>query len=110
MRWLTYQWWRDLLRRGEPVTHRAIFVSDEPEKLRTDRLYLVGEEGNLWFAVMLCPCGCGERLHMSLHAEGRPRWHASDHGRGVVSLSPSVWRRVGCRSHFFLRRGRISWV
>ena len=28
---------------------------------------------------------------------------------GSVSLMPSVWRQKGCRSHFFLRHGRIDW-
>ncbi|WP_236819161.1 DUF6527 family protein [Alicyclobacillus ferrooxydans] len=58
---------------------------------------------------MLCPCGCGEVLHMSLHPDGRPRWELTRHPDGTVSLSPSVWRKVGCRSHFFLERGRVRW-
>lgn len=26
-----------------------------------------------------------------------------------ITLQPSVWRKIGCRSHFFLRRGLIQW-
>ncbi|MDM9644782.1 DUF6527 family protein [Rhizobium sp. S163] len=25
------------------------------------------------------------------------------------TLHPSVWRNSGCRSHFWVRRGRIAW-
>lgn len=44
---------------------------------------------------MLCPCGCGQTLHMSLLAEDRPRWEVTVHDDGTPSLHPSVWRRWG---------------
>lgn len=96
--------------RGYPKpTYRAVFTDDLPDPLHADCLYVVGEDGVTWYAAMLCPCGCGAVLHMSLHAQGHPRWGLSVHLDETVSLSPSVWRRVGCESHFFLRGGRIEW-
>jgi hypothetical protein len=38
-----------------------------------------------------------------------PRWDIALDGKGRVSLHPSVWRRVGCRSHFWVRAGKIVW-
>jgi hypothetical protein len=58
---------------------------------------------------MLCPCGCGETLHMSLLPDSHPKWKLLRHDDGTVSLHPSVWRTKGCRSHFFLRNGMIVW-
>jgi hypothetical protein len=87
-------------------TERADEVPDDPEG---GVLYVVGEGAHEWYAVMRCPCGCGESLVMSLLTDARPRWRVTTDERGVPSLSPSVNRRVGCRSHFFLREGHIAW-
>lgn len=92
-----------------PPIYRIVLTDDLPDVLCTDRVYVIGEEGVRWYVAMLCPCGCGAILHMSLHPQGRPRWNVSVHLDDTASLSPSVWRRVGCRSHFFLRAGRIEW-
>ncbi|WP_418219703.1 DUF6527 family protein [Burkholderia territorii] len=39
----------------------------------------------------------------------RPRWTLTLKRTRLPSLSPSVDRTVGCRSHFWLRRGVIQW-
>jgi hypothetical protein len=95
--------------RGRPSPLRLVRVEELPDALRVGEMYLVGEGDHLWFVGMLCPCGCGETLHMSLLQESRPRWRVLEHADGTASLEPSVWRQVGCRSHFFLRRGLIEW-
>ncbi|WP_371815099.1 DUF6527 family protein [Bradyrhizobium sp. CCBAU 51753] len=41
--------------------------------------------------------------------EIRPRWDARVDQRGHVTLHPSVWLKQGCRSHFWLRDGRVIW-
>ncbi|WP_425373246.1 DUF6527 family protein, partial [Klebsiella pneumoniae] len=30
-------------------------------------------------------------------------------GKGRPTLYPSIWRTTGCRSHFWVRIGRIHW-
>lgn len=87
----------------------TVLVDEMPEAPLRKTVYLVGEERERWIAGFICPCGCGELLQMSL-MDGRPRWRAEIHWDGTTSLSPSVWRQKGCRSHFFLRHGRIEWV
>ncbi|MGC9948815.1 MAG: DUF6527 family protein [Bryobacteraceae bacterium] len=62
-----------------------------------------------WSAVLLCPCGCDDRIHLSLLRDDSPRWSLRVDNGKLPSLSPSVWRTKGCRSHFFLRQGRIDW-
>lgn len=110
MKWLRDLWnrfWR-WIRRG-PVPLRSLIVEDLPDALESKIVYLVGEGDYLWFAAMLCPCGCGETLHMSLLPDSHPKWKLLRHDDGTVSLHPSVWRTKGCRSHFFLRNGMIVW-
>jgi len=93
----------------EPVRFKTEHVVELPDQLEPATIYIEGEGGHLWFVVMICPCGCGEALHMNLHADTRPKWTLIRHADHTVSLSPSVWRKVGCRSHFFFRECRVVW-
>jgi hypothetical protein len=88
---------------------RSVVVDDVPETLKDYELYLVGSQVSPWLAAMRCPCGCGASLLLNLLPEERPCWSVRETQKGIVSLHPSVWRQVGCRSHFFLRDGRIQW-
>lgn len=84
-------------------------VEDLPDHLKSGVVYIVGDGEYLWFAAMICPCGCGVTLQMNLMPHSRPRWDVIKHKDGSVTLNPSVLRLTGCRSHFFLRRGQINW-
>jgi Family of unknown function (DUF6527) len=66
-------------------------------------------EGAPWLAALACPCGCGEVIHLSLLKRDSPRWSFHEEDDGTITLSPSVWRSRGCKSHFFLRRSTITW-
>lgn len=89
--------------------YRVDEVAEVPEPLAAKTIYLVGERGHLWHVVMLCPCGCQAALYLSALKDDRPRWEVLLDADGAISLSPSVWRQVGCRSHFFVKRGAIEW-
>lgn len=84
-------------------------VEELPDKLSPQKIYLIGENEHLWFAAFICPCGCGETLQMSLIPNQHPKWTVTKHENGTASLHPSVWRQVGCKSHFWLRSGKIVW-
>ena len=89
--------------------HAAAFVKDEPAVLEPRTVYVVGEDGHHWFAAFDCPCGCGETIKLSLVPGDRPGWTLREHWTGTASLAPSVWRKVGCKSHFWLRKGKVNW-
>ena len=103
-------WWRLLdclkLRRGIATE----VVEDVPDALKPERIYLVGEDSLPWCAALLCPCGCGETIQLSLVTKDRPSWRVKRHLSGSVTVHPSIWRTKACRSHFFVRRGRIVWA
>lgn len=107
--WNVLRGWLSGWPRRRPALVRALRVEEIPEVLDGMILYAVGEAEYLWFAALVCPCGCGETLHMSLLPDERPRWRLTEHSDGTASLTPSVWRVKGCRSHFWLQRGKIEW-
>lgn len=80
-----------------------------PNDLSNKQLARLSSGGQAWAAVMLCPCGCGDSIELMLLKAMDPHWEL-DIDRGLPTLRPSVWRRVGCRSHFWVKRGRIVWV
>lgn len=105
-------WARRLVRRVTSRLRRpyvAQRVEELPGILTGRVVYIVGEGGHDWSAAMLCPCGCGAALEMNLVPPSRPLWRATVHEDGSASLHPSVWRKIGCRSHFVLSRGRVQW-
>jgi hypothetical protein len=102
-RWLPQSW------RRKPGLYRYEHVDEFPDFLQSSKLYLAGENGYFWAAAMLCPCGCGDVIQLNLLKKVRPCWAVKEHPDGSASLMPSVWRREGCRSHFFLRHGQIDW-
>lgn len=87
----------------------VVGVDDLPEKLEAQKLYAVGEDGQYWLAVLGCPCGCGDTIQLPMMEGQRPRWTLAEKGLRFPTLAPSVDRTVGCRSHFWLRRGKIEW-
>lgn len=104
------RWWRNTKERWLPRRRLRMVNGDTlpPELPRRD-LVVAREDGEAWSVGMRCPCGCGETIELMLLAEAKPRWSLAVDGRERPSLSPSVWRRTGCRSHFWVRAGRIVW-
>jgi hypothetical protein len=105
------QLWRRLRRwLGIKESVAPTHVEDLPEALQPKQLYLVGKVCEPWSAALLCPCGCGAIIQLSLISDDDPRWKLSfDEGR-AVTLHPSIWRIRGCGSHFFVRRNTIIWT
>lgn len=99
-------WFRDRLR---PRFGTEYVEEDAPEHPKARILYVVTEDGDPWSAAMLCPCGCGETLHINLLPDERPVWRLTANGDGTSTLHPSVSRMKGCRAHFWFRNGRVCW-
>jgi hypothetical protein len=84
------------------------FSIEEPDSIDEWVIYIVGERANYWMITFKCPCGCDSVISLNLLKGVRPRWKFKTRW-GTISISPSVWRRVGCRSHFYIRKGRVDW-
>jgi len=109
------QWCRSVLAfigrllRLTTAPRKTVRLSELPDDLDQRFIYLIGEGGHQWFAAMVCPCGCGKTIYLNLDPNDRPCWKMIEHGGGIVSISPSIHRRVGCRSHFWVQCGYIIW-
>lgn len=88
------------------LAHR---VGDLPEQIHERRIYLVGESEAPWLIAFQCPCGCGSLIQLNTLKEAKPRWTYEYHRFEHISLDPSVWRKVGCKSHFWIRKGKVVW-
>lgn len=80
-----------------------------PKKIPKRVLVLARDEDEDWCVGMMCPCGCGKVIELMLIPEASPRWTMSADSKGRPTLKPSIWLRSGCRSHFWLRDGKIDW-
>jgi len=89
--------------------YRVVAVDELPEHLAGKTVYAVGEDGRYWLAALSCPCRCGDTIQLSMTQGQRPCWTLVERNMRFPTLAPSVDRTVGCRSHFFVRSGRIQW-
>lgn len=85
------------------------FVNDVPDYPANKTLYIVGDDGYFWQFVVICPCGCKSLLYMNLMDDQHPFWKYSINN-GLISITPSIHRKVGCESHFFIRESEIVWA
>ena len=103
-------WWRNIWARIAPSRHIQIVEGDSlPKQLPRRDLVLARDGDEDWCVGMRCPCGCGRTIELLVIPEATPRWDFSVDNKDRPSLSPSVWLRKGCHSHFWLRNGRVEW-
>lgn len=97
------------LLKGKPIPYRTIRCEEKPDDPKPKSFYVLGSV-NDWGLVFVCPCGCAEVIELNLLEQVRPRWQIDQVWDSTISVAPSVWRKVGCRSHFWIRSGVIVWV
>ena len=103
-------WWRRMIAALAPRRSLKIVDGDMPPgRLPFWNLVMTRDGNEDWSVGLRCPCGCGQRLEMMLLKEVTPRWDLAVNPRGHVSLHPSVSLREGCKSHFWVRSGKIVW-
>lgn len=101
-------WFRTLL--DPKASYKHVWCEDPPEMPEPGLVYLIGDRPHPWSAAFICPCGCNELISLSLIPKDSPRWTYHVSSSDPITLSPSVWRTRGCRSHFFIRKGRVLWA
>lgn len=104
------RWWRDLWSRLAPRRRLRIIEGDSlPSQLPRRDLVLARDDGEDWCVGMRCPCGCGHVIELLVIAEARPRWDVLLDAKGRPTLTPSIWLKKACHSHFWIREGRVHW-
>lgn len=86
----------------------ALESEETPDILEDGAMY---HNTDFDIVIFLCPCGCREKIYASLARSGRerPMWTLKKEG-GCFTLSPSINRTAGCKSHFFIERGHVRWA
>jgi hypothetical protein len=97
-----------IIRRADVAAH---YVAEHPEAqgLKAGKVYVVGNKQFQKWALLRCPCGCGEMIMLSLSAKRRPSWTASIDWLGRPTLHPSIRQTAGCYSHFWIKGGQLQW-
>lgn len=81
-----------------------------PANLSANELIIVGSEDNPKWAVLQCPCGCGEQIDVNLMRSRRPFWRLYRTTEGVT-LWPSLWVPAWkCGSHFWIVDSTVLWA
>lgn len=85
-------------------------VKEEPFKMKKNVIYIEGNKLNndYWYAHLICPCGCDENITLNLIDDTSPCWKVTARNN-KVSIYPSIWRTVNCKSHFWIKNGSIIW-
>lgn len=99
----------DLFRRSRYSGVRTVERMSEVPKKTGALIFLVERGGHAQWAVFDCPCCRGHRLTVSLRESDHPHWTAKRHG-ARLSLYPSLWLKENCKSHFWIRENKVSWV
>lgn len=90
--------------------HKYFFVEDLPEHIGDKTIYIVGDKVQPWLMAFNCPCGCNNVIHLNLLKNANPCWKFNVTIKKKISISPSVWRTTGCKSHFIVENSKIKWV
>lgn len=110
MRAMLKRWWLNQKEAVLPARRLVRIQGDEmPKHLPTRDLVLLHDGSENWSVGMRCPCGCKETIELMLLKEAKPRWGLTINRKGQPSLHPSILRRTGCRSHFWVRAGKVEW-
>lgn len=79
------------------------------EAVQPDVFYRVMRNKRPKWALLACPCGCRSVITLSLQRAHWPHWTVRASKERRPSMRPSVWRDIGCLSHFWVEDGRIYW-
>ncbi|WP_180103916.1 DUF6527 family protein [Acinetobacter sp. YH12134] len=96
----------------DKVSSRSVIQLDGdslPQKMPIRSIVIVAEDDEIWCAGLKCPCGCGYTIELPIIREAKPRWDVNINSDNLISLYPSVFLKKGCKSHFWIKNGKIIW-
>ena len=79
-----------------------------PDKMPIRSIVVAIEDDEIWCVGLKCPCGCGYTIELPIIKEAKPRWDININSQNQISLFPSVFLKKGCKSHFWIKNGKIT--
>lgn len=103
---------REILWSYKKFQYKVEIISDNPnpDTLIDNIVYVVGGKKYTKWAYLKCPCGCGDTIMLSLDRRNYPSWSIKQDKFGKATISPSIDKLDGYRSHFFIKKGKLRWV
>lgn len=80
-----------------------------PPQMPIRSIVVTVEDEEIWCVGLKCPCGCGYTIELPIIKEAKPRWDLNINLQNQISLYPSVFLKKGCKSHFWVKNGKIIW-
>jgi Family of unknown function (DUF6527) len=80
-----------------------------PNKICYDVIYIVQEGTKPETLVFMCPCGCKQPVYLNLLKDTTLFWTYKIEKK-KISVFPSVVRKKGCGSHYYIQRGIVKWL
>ena len=104
--------YRDFLWNNKKFQFKVEIISDNPnyELLKTDIIYVVGDKNFVKWAYLKCPCGCDDVIMLSLNLKNYPSWSIRQDKLGRATITPSIKKLDGCKSHFLIKKGDLIWA
>lgn len=90
--------------------YQVKYAEDVPGAISGTDIFIIQDGNEAELLAFKCPCGCGADILLNLLKDASPKWSYKIDNMGKIYISPSVWRSVGCKSHFFLKEDKIIWV
>lgn len=104
------KWLRQKYRFYTAIKFKIEVACDFPSIIPEKKILIVKEGTEPETLLFKCPCGCNADIYLNLLKDTRPNWGFYINKRGKITITPSVWRKSGCKSHFFVRNGKTLWV
>lgn len=88
--------------------YKFIEVAERPEwgDIPDGVVYYVKQYNGLAFK---CPCGCNTPVYLGISetvASHPHLWYFD----GVDTITPSILHTEGCKSHYFIKQGKVIWT
>ena len=103
---------KNLLWSYKKFQYKVEIIPDNPnpDTLNDNIVYVVGCKKYIKWAYLKCPCGCNDTIMLSLDRKKYPSWSVKQGMLGQATISPSIYKQDGCRSHFFIKKGQLIWA
>lgn len=83
--------------------------TDIPNAPKPNHIYIIKEGNEADSLFFKCPCGCNGNITLNLLQDTSPSWYY-EITNNKLTISPSISRLVGCKSHFFISNGKVRWA
>lgn len=80
-----------------------------PKQMPLRTIVVAAEDDEFWCVGLKCPCGCDYTIELPVIKEAKPRWDIKFNSQNKISLHPSVFLKKGCKSHFWIKNGKVVW-